>query len=121
AGFAVVVQDCRGCGSSEGECNPFFQEARDSKDTIAWIIAQTWSKGRVGMAGGSYLGAIQWLPANEGPAALQALAPYVTTAQYYQPWTYQGEPFSLAFVSFGLWDSLACQRYSAGWHVVRQP
>jgi putative CocE/NonD family hydrolase len=100
AGFAVVVQDCRGCASSAGQFNPFFQEAQDGNDTIAWITAQSWSKGPVGMAGGSYLGAVQWLAATEGPMALQALAPYVTTAQYYHPWTYQGGAFQLGFCLF---------------------
>lgn len=100
ADYAVVVQDCRGCGSSGGEFTPFFQEAQDGSDTIAWITAQPWAKGPVGMAGGSYLGAVQWLAASKGPAALQAMAPSITTAQYYQPWTYQGGAFQLGFCLF---------------------
>jgi putative CocE/NonD family hydrolase len=99
-GFAVVVQDCRGCGSSEGEFNPFFQDAHDGSDTIAWITAQSWAKGTIGMAGGSYLGAVQWLVASEGSGPLQALAPSITTSQYYHPWTYQGGAFQLGFCLF---------------------
>jgi putative CocE/NonD family hydrolase len=100
AGFAVVVQDCRGCGSSEGSFTPFVQEARDGSDTIAWIRAQNWATGSVGMAGGSYLGAVQWLVAAEGAVGLQALVPAITSAQYYQPWTYQGGAFQLGFCLF---------------------
>ncbi len=100
ADYAVVVQDCRGCGGSEGQFNPFFQEAQDGSDTITWITAQPWSIGSVGMAGGSYLGAVQWLAASEAPSALQALAPSITSAQFYHPWTYQGGAFQLGFCLF---------------------
>ena len=100
AGFAVIVQDCRGCGSSAGAFTPFFGEAQDGSDTIAWITAQPWSSGSVGMAGGSYLGAVQWLTASQGSTALQALAPSITSDQYYHPWTYQGGAFQLGFCLF---------------------
>jgi putative CocE/NonD family hydrolase len=53
AGWAVVVQDTRGRYQSQGEFNPFFDEARDGKDTVDWVVAQPWSSGRVGMVGGS--------------------------------------------------------------------
>lgn len=55
AGYALVVQDVRGRHDSEGEFQPFVQEAHDTPDTIAWIRQQDWSDGRVGMAGPSYL------------------------------------------------------------------
>ena len=45
---------------------------------IAWCAAQPWSNGRVGMIGGSYVGATQWLPAGQNPPALKAIAPHVT-------------------------------------------
>ena len=97
AGFAVVVQDCRGCGGSSGKFIPFLQEAQDGCDTITWITTQPWSRGTVGMAGGSYLGAVQWLTAAKSPKDLQALIPSITAAQYYHPWTYQGGAFQLGF------------------------
>lgn len=100
AGFAVVVQDCRGCGGSAGKFTPFFQEALDGSDTLAWITSQPWAEASIGMAGGSYLGAVQWLVAAENSDALQALVPSITTAQYYQPWTYQGGAFQLGFCLF---------------------
>lgn len=100
AGFAVVVQDCRGCGGSAGNFSPYFQEALDGRDTITWVTAQSWADGSVGMAGGSYLGAVQWLAATENTGALQALTPFITTAQYHQPWTYQGGAFQLGFCLF---------------------
>lgn len=97
AGFAVVVQDCRGCGSSAGQFTPFFPEAHDGSDTINWVTLQPWASGSVAMAGGSYLGAVQWLAASEAPTSLLATAPSITSAQYYHPWTYQGGVFQLGF------------------------
>ncbi len=40
-GWAVVVQDIRGRGQSEGAFRPFFQEIDDGADTIAWCARQT--------------------------------------------------------------------------------
>lgn len=100
AGYAVVVQDCRGCYSSEGQITPFVHEAADGVDTIAWATAQPWCDGTTGMLGGSYLGAVQWQAAAETPPALHAIAPYITSADYYAPWTYQGGAFQLGFCLF---------------------
>lgn len=100
AGYAVVVQDCRGCFQSQGTLNLFFQETHDGVDTIAWAAAQPWSSGIVGMVGGSYLGAAQWLAAAETPPALHAIAPFITCDQIYAPWTYQGGAFQLGFCLF---------------------
>lgn len=98
AGYAVVVQDCRGTWASDGEFNPYFQEAEDGADAIAWAAAQPWSTGDVGMMGASYYGATQWLAAMQSPPALKALAPFITTDQYYEKWTYQGGAFQLGFM-----------------------
>lgn len=98
AGYAVVVQDCRGTYASEGRFSPYFQEAADGADTIAWAAAQPWCSGAVGMMGASYYGATQWLAAGECPPALKAIAPFITTDQYHDKWTYQGGAFQLGFV-----------------------
>ncbi len=98
AGYAVVVQDCRGTWASDGSFSPYFQEARDGADAIAWAAAQPWASGDVGMMGASYYGATQWLAATESPPALKALAPFITTDQYHDKWTYQGGAFQLGFI-----------------------
>ncbi|MGE0857829.1 MAG: CocE/NonD family hydrolase [Gammaproteobacteria bacterium] len=98
AGYAVVVQDCRGTYASGGEFSPYFQEARDGADAIAWAAAQPWCNGTVGTMGASYYGATQWLAASEQPPALKAMAPFITTDQYYERWTYQGGAFQLGFM-----------------------
>jgi putative CocE/NonD family hydrolase len=74
-GFAVFVQDVRGRYASEGEFDPYRQEGRDGYDTIEWLATQPWSNGRVGMAGLSYPGAVQWLAAVETPPHLVCLFP----------------------------------------------
>jgi len=97
AGYAVVVQDTRGRFGSEGTFDPFSHEAEDGADTIAWAAAQPWSTGAIGMVGGSYFGATQWTAATTSPPALRAIAPFVTTDQYYESWAYQGGAFELGF------------------------
>ncbi len=98
AGYAVVVQDCRGTFKSEGKFNPYFQEADDGADAIAWCVEQPWCDGSVGTMGASYYGATQWLAATRQPPALKAMAPFITTDQYYEKWTCQGGAFQLGFM-----------------------
>src|SRR6185503_5667509 len=116
AGYAVVIQDCRGRYLSAGAFDPFFQEAQDGVDTIAWAARQPWSNGKVGTVGASYVGATQWLAAAQAPVALRAMAPYLTTDQYYNGWTYQGGAFQLGFAlqwSLGLAQAEVARRVPA--------
>ena len=75
AGYALIVQDVRGRGASEGQFYPLASERIDGADTIEWIAAQRWCDGQVVMAGASYLALAQYHAALEAPAALRALAP----------------------------------------------
>lgn len=90
AGYTVVVQDSRGRSASEGEFTPLFTEREDGADAIGWAASQPWSNGVVGMFGGSYVGATQWLAAQDGTDALRALVPVVTLADDYEGMQYQG-------------------------------
>lgn len=98
AGYVVIVQDCRGRWKSEGEFHAFVNEARDGYDTCAWIVDQPWSNGRIGMWGGSYIGATQWQAARAQAPGLQAMVPNVTAADYHEGWCYQGGAFELQFL-----------------------
>src|SRR5215831_11904615 len=40
AGFAVLLQHCRGRGNSDGEFRPWLDEGPDGFDTIEWIADQ---------------------------------------------------------------------------------
>jgi uncharacterized protein len=80
AGYAVVVQDIRGRHASEGvwERHRMFEvEALDGYDTVEQLAVQPWSNGSVGLAGGSYLTAMQWITAMENPPHLKAFAPHI--------------------------------------------
>ena len=97
-GYAMLIQDTRGRFASEGEFDPFFQESADGVDTIEWAASAPWSNGKVGLAGSSYFGAMQWLAARETPEALLATVPVITSADYNESWTYQGGAFQLGFI-----------------------
>jgi putative CocE/NonD family hydrolase len=77
-GYVFVAQDVRGKFDSEGEWQPFVNEARDGYDTVEWCAAQSWATGAVGMIGGSYLGFVQWAAARENSPHLKCLIPIVS-------------------------------------------
>ncbi len=66
AGYARVVQDCRGRFKSQGRYRAFLDDLEDGYDTIEWIARQPWSNGKVGMVGGSALGITANLTAMSG-------------------------------------------------------
>ncbi|MEV1203843.1 CocE/NonD family hydrolase, partial [Microbispora rosea] len=80
AGYAVMVQDVRGTGESEGDLRFLTGEAADGYDTVTWAARQLWCDGQVGMFGDSYLGIAQLLAASERPDGLRAVAPSVSPA-----------------------------------------
>jgi hypothetical protein len=77
-GYAVVIEDVRGRYGSEGVFGTIEQEGPDGSDTINWIAEQPWSNTRIAMAGGSYLGMVQWWAAIERNPHLFAIAPVVS-------------------------------------------
>jgi putative CocE/NonD family hydrolase len=89
-GYVVIVQDVRGRYTSEGEFYPFRHEAADGYDTVEWAAALPYSNGKVGMTGGSYVGATQMLAAIAHPPHLAGICPAVTASNYHENWTYQG-------------------------------
>jgi putative CocE/NonD family hydrolase len=98
-GYIVVIQDTRGRFDSEGEWYPFLHETNDGYDTVEWAAALPGSNGEVGMFGGSYVGATQWLAAIGKPPHLKAIYPYVTASEYFDGWTYQSGAFEQWFAS----------------------
>lgn len=77
-GYAVVVQDVRGRYESEGVFEQLRHEPEDGDDTLNWIASQTWSNGKIGMIGGSYLGITQWKAALRNNPHLKAIFPVVS-------------------------------------------
>lgn len=59
-GYQVVTVSCRGTFGSGGTWEPFFREAEDGRDTLAWLADQPWFVPAVYTFGPSYLGQTQW-------------------------------------------------------------
>ena len=97
AGYAMVVQDCRGRGKSEGVWDPFRYDAQDGYDTQEWIGHQSWCNGSIGTAGGSYVGWTQWAPAAKSSRYLKAMVPIVPFGNAYEL-AYSGGAFQLALL-----------------------
>ena len=92
-GFAVARVDLRGTGSSEGIATDEYppEEQADLAEVIAWLAAQEWSTGRVGMYGTSYSGFNSIQIAVERPPALGAIcAIYATDDRYTDDVHYTG-------------------------------
>jgi putative CocE/NonD family hydrolase len=75
AGYAVVLQDCRGRHDSDGVWDPYVCELEDGYDTHQWVGAQPWCDGQIGTWGLSYPGFTQTLPATLRSPHLKALVP----------------------------------------------
>jgi uncharacterized protein len=96
-GYIVVIQDVRGRFRSEGEWYTFKHESEDGYDAVEWAAALPGSNGKVGMFGGSYVGATQMLAAIAHPPHLAGICPVVTASNYHENWTYQGGAFEQWF------------------------
>lgn len=77
-GYAYVTMDVRGRGDSDGTFVPYRKEGLDGYDAVEWCAGQTWSTGKVGTLGASYLGRIQWLTALTQPPHLTTMIVMVT-------------------------------------------
>jgi predicted acyl esterase len=91
SGYAIAVADPRGAWLSEGEFHHNGRiEGEDCCDVIAWLAERSWSNGKVGMTGVSYLAAIQYLAASLRPPALAAINPWEGFSDWYREFAYHG-------------------------------
>ncbi|MGA2134769.1 MAG: CocE/NonD family hydrolase [Bryobacteraceae bacterium] len=79
-GYVFALVDVRGRGNSEGEFEPFANEARDGYDAVEWLARQPWSNGKIAMWGGSYAGFDQWATLKELPPHLATIVPAAAAA-----------------------------------------
>lgn len=77
-GYGAAIQDCRGRFKSQGVWEPFVNEAEDGYDTVEMVAGESWSNGKVGMIGGSYVGWVQWWAASQKPPHLVTIIPNVS-------------------------------------------
>jgi putative CocE/NonD family hydrolase len=83
AGYAVVMQDCRGRFDSDCAWEPYVKETNDGYDTHEWIGRQPWCNGRIGTFGISYPGFTQTLLATLRSKYLKAVAPIASQQDNY--------------------------------------
>ena len=81
AGFAALRVDMRGSGDSDGLLHDEYllQEQDDAVEVIAWIAAQPWCSGAVGMMGKSWGGFNALQVAARRPPALKAIVTVCST------------------------------------------
>jgi putative CocE/NonD family hydrolase len=99
-GYAVVVQDVRGRGDSEGRFSPFVNEATDGAATVEWAARLPFSTGDVATYGFSYQGWMQLAVAARRPPSLRAIAPMMCAPDPYEGWTYEGGCLRWPFATF---------------------
>ena len=99
-GIVAARIDVRGSGSSTGTARDEYCDAElaDGVEAIAWLAAQPWSNGNVGMFGSSYGGFNSLQVAMRRPPALKAICPmYFTDNRYTDDCHYKGGSMQMMF------------------------
>jgi predicted acyl esterase len=116
AGYAVVQADVRGMHASEGRASALSDtDAEDYAELIAWAARQSWSTGKVGLIGVSYLAMSQWRVAALRPPALAAIVPWEGVTDLLRELAYQDGVPETKFV--GTWWKVRMR----GGHNPRSP
>ena len=90
-GYVCVRVDSRGAGRSPGYIDPFSpRETKDFYDCIEWAAEQTWSNGKIGLAGISYYAINQWQVAGLQPPHLSAICIWEGAGDWYRDKNHQG-------------------------------
>ncbi len=99
-GYIFVTMDQRGSGESEGVWNLHGKDTQqDFYEVIEWLGTQSWSNGKVGMLGESFLGISQWFAAATQPPHLACIVPFDAGADWYRDLVYAGGALNFAFPS----------------------
>ena len=81
--YIFVIVDWRGFyGSAAAAHAGAPARGVDGKSAVEWIAAQAWSNGKVGTAGASALGEVQFQTAQQDPPHLVCIAPSVAAPQF---------------------------------------
>ncbi|MGA2777225.1 MAG: CocE/NonD family hydrolase [Steroidobacteraceae bacterium] len=106
-GYAVVFQDCRGRGKSEGAYVKYLSDGADGFDCCAWIIEQSWCNGAIGTMGLSYAAHTQGALASAGAPGVKAM--FMDSGGFsnaYQGGIRQGGAFELKQVTWAFNEAL---------------
>jgi len=86
-GMIGATADTRGTGGSEGNLDQNYFSPLEASDTAALIEyfgTRSYSSGKVGMSGGSYVGITQLLGAEQQPQHLAVITPQVILSDLYR-------------------------------------
>ncbi|MCL2542531.1 MAG: CocE/NonD family hydrolase [Nocardioidaceae bacterium] len=102
-GYAQLDVDARGTGDSPGRwCAFCTREDKDAGEIVAWAHRQSWSDGKVGMTGASYMGIDQLFAAEDDPPGLKAIFPQVPAADVYRDVVASGGQIDVGFIPLWL-------------------
>ncbi|MBI4337230.1 MAG: CocE/NonD family hydrolase [Chloroflexi bacterium] len=104
-GYVAVIQDCRGCHASGGELDFLVQEPNDGYDTVAWILKQPWSNGKVGTFGTSYMAWVQSGLATQDPPGLACMLPNMGGWNAWDSAVRHNGAMELRFMAWAFWHS----------------
>ena len=112
-GYAVVMVDLRGTGRSTGCLDHLGpNDAADLKTVVEWAADQSWSNGRVGMTGHSYVGSTPKVAAAQNPEGLVTIAPSAGLASMYDHQFQYGVPYLLQWVGpMVAYEQLSAERH----------
>jgi len=97
AGYAIVVQDTRGRGDSQGLDSLFLDDGwgarQDGYDAVEWIAQQAWCNGKVGTLGASAFGITEYMLAGSAPPHLVCQFVEIAATNLYAQAVYPGGVF----------------------------
>lgn len=103
-GYAEIVVDVRGTGSSEGYWDSFGpREQKDSVALVQWAATRSFSNGKLGLAGVSYSAINQLLTVEQpGTSAVKAIFPIVPMSDAYRDVSFAGGNADTGFIPLWL-------------------
>jgi len=99
-GYAHAIVNARGTGRSEGLYSHYgARDVEDIREVIAWLAAQDWCDGGVGMFGASYFSVAAKQVAATNPPALKAVWAMYGYTDFYRDKFYHGGILAHAFLT----------------------
>jgi predicted acyl esterase len=99
-GYAHAIVNARGTGQSEGRYSHYGpRDVEDIREVIAWLAAQEWCDGGVGMFGASYFSVAAKQVAATNPPALKAVWAMYGYTDFYRDKFYHGGILARAFLT----------------------
>ncbi|HET8705846.1 MAG TPA: CocE/NonD family hydrolase, partial [Pseudomonadales bacterium] len=84
-GYAMVTVDAVGTGVSDGGWEMLGEEEQSGyADALDWVLKQSWSNGKIGVAGASYMAITALFTAESRPDAVQAIFASVPMGDAYR-------------------------------------